>query len=84
LKVSAIELRVVFNLSVKPDGSLTGTLDSPDQGTAGIPISRIGVENERVTIEVKPIGGRYEGTLNGDRSEMSGKWAQGARRWTWC
>ncbi len=77
LKVSAIELRVVFNLSVKPDGSLTGTLDSPDQGTAGIPISRIGVENERVTIEVKPIGGRYEGTLNGDRSEMSGKWAQG-------
>jgi hypothetical protein len=77
LKVSAIELRVVFNLSVKPDGSLTGTLDSPDQGTAGIPISRIGVENERVTVEVKPIGGRYEGTLNADRSEMSGKWAQG-------
>jgi hypothetical protein len=77
LKVSAIELRVVFNLSVKPDGSLTGTLDSPDQGAAGIPISRIGVENERVTVEAKTIGGRYEGTLNTDRSEMSGKWTQG-------
>jgi len=77
LKVSAIELRVVFNLSVKPDGALAGTLDSPDQGSAGIPISRIGVENERVTVEVKAIGGRYEGTLNADRSEMSGKWTQG-------
>ena len=78
LKVSAIELRIVFHLSVKPDGSLTGTLDSPDQGTAGIPISRIGVENERVTVEVKTVGGCYEGTLNADRSAMSGKWTQGS------
>ena len=77
LKVSAIELRVVFNLSAKPDGALTGTLDSPDQGTAGIPISRIAVANEQVTVEVKTIGGRYEGTWNADRSEMSGKWTQG-------
>jgi pimeloyl-ACP methyl ester carboxylesterase len=77
LKVSAIELRVVFNLSVKPDGSLTGTLDSPDQGAAGIPISRIAVENERITVEVKTVGGRYEGALNADRSGMSGKWTQG-------
>jgi pimeloyl-ACP methyl ester carboxylesterase len=77
LKVSAIELRVVFNLSVKPDGSLAGTLDSPDQGATGIPISRIGVEGDRVTVEVKTVGGRYEGTLNADRSEMSGKWTQG-------
>jgi len=77
LKVSAIELRVVFNLSAKPDGSLTGTLDSLDQGAAGIPISRIAVENERVTVEVKTVGGRYEGPLNAERSEMSGKWTQG-------
>ncbi len=77
LKVSAIELRVVFNLSVQPDGSLAGTLDSPDQGATGIPISRVAVENARVTIEVKTVGGRYEGTLNGEHSEMSGKWTQG-------
>ncbi len=41
LKVSAIELRIVFNFSAKPDGSFSGTLDSPDQGTAGIPMSRV-------------------------------------------
>jgi pimeloyl-ACP methyl ester carboxylesterase len=77
LKVSAIELRVVFNLHANPDGALTGTLDSLDQGAAGIPISRVGVEDEQVTVEVKTVGGRYEGTLNADRSEMSGKWTQG-------
>ena len=77
LKVSAIELRIVFNLSAKPDGSFAGTLDSPDQGAAGIALSRVAVEKERITVEVKTVGGRYEGTLNTDRSEMSGKWMQG-------
>jgi fermentation-respiration switch protein FrsA (DUF1100 family) len=77
LKVSAIELRVVFNLRVNPDGSLAGTLDSPDQGAAGIPISRVASENGQVTVEVKTVGGRYEGTLNAECSEMSGKWTQG-------
>ena len=77
LKVSGIELRIVFNLSAKPDGSFSGTLDSPDQGAAGIAITRIGVEKERVTVEVSTIGGRYEGTLNAERTEMSGRWMQG-------
>jgi pimeloyl-ACP methyl ester carboxylesterase len=77
LKVSGIELRIVFNLSAKPDGSLSGTLDSPDQGATGIALTRIGVEKERVTVEVSTIGGRYEGTLNAEGSEMSGKWTQG-------
>ena len=43
LKVSAIELRIVFHFKAQPDGSLSGTLDSPDQGTAGIPMSRVAV-----------------------------------------
>lgn len=77
LKVPGTEVRVVFNLSVKPDGSLSGTLDSPDQGATGIAISRISVEKERVTVEVSTIGGRYEGTLNAEGSEMNGKWMQG-------
>lgn len=77
LKVSTLELRIVFNLSAKPDGSLSGTLDSLDQGSTGIAISRVGVEKERVTVEVSTIGGRYEGTLNAEGSEMSGKWTQG-------
>jgi fermentation-respiration switch protein FrsA (DUF1100 family) len=78
LKVSPTDsLRIVFNIRVNPDGSLSGTLDSPDQGATGIGISRIGVEKERVKVEVSVVGGGFEGTLNAEGSEMSGKWSQG-------
>ena len=32
------ELRIVFNITAKPDGSLSATLDSPDQGATGAPV----------------------------------------------
>ena len=76
--MSATELRIVFNLECQARRLASpGTLDSPDQGTTGIALSRVGVEKERVTVEVSTIGGRYEGTLNAEGSEMSGKWTQG-------
>jgi fermentation-respiration switch protein FrsA (DUF1100 family) len=71
------ELRIVFHIRASPDSSLSGTLDSPDQGATGIAISRIGVEKERVTVEVSVIGGRFEGTLRAEGSEMNGQWMQG-------
>jgi fermentation-respiration switch protein FrsA (DUF1100 family) len=70
------ELRVVFNITTAPDGSLSGTLDSPDQGATGISISRITFEGGRLHIEVDKVGGHYDGTLNADGSEFSGRWTQ--------
>jgi len=70
------ELRIVFNITVKPDGSLSGTLDSPDQGATGIALSRISLEKGRVIAEVGVIQGRYEGTLSEDGSTMNGQWTQ--------
>ncbi len=78
LKVSPTDsLRIVFNIRANPDGSFSGTLDSPDQGTTGIAISRIALEKEQVKVEVSVIGGGFEGTLNAEGSEMSGQWKQG-------
>jgi len=78
LKVSPTDsLRIVFNIRANPDGSFSGTLDSPDQGATGIAISRIAVEKEQVKVEVSVIGGGFEGTLSADGSEMSGQWKQG-------
>ena len=69
-------LRIVFNIHANADGSLSGTLDSPDQGATGIGISRISVEKEQVKVEVSVVGGRFEGKLNAEGSEMSGQWKQ--------
>jgi pimeloyl-ACP methyl ester carboxylesterase len=72
----SMELRVVFNFTAKPDGSLSGTLDSPDQGATGIAVSKVTFENGRVHVEVARVQGSYDGTLNADGSELSGKWMQ--------
>ncbi len=78
LKTSPTDsLRLVFNIQAKPDGSFAGTLDSPDQGATGIAISRIAIAQGQVKIEVKVIGGGFEGTLNAEGSEMTGQWKQG-------
>ena len=78
LQVSPTEsLRFGFYLQVRPDGSFSGTFASLDQGATAFALSRVGWENGRVTIEVSAIGGRYEGTLNTEGSQIDGRWMQG-------
>jgi hypothetical protein len=69
-------LRLVFNLANK-NGSAEGTIDSPDQGASGIPISEISVTGESIKISVRVAGGEFEGKLSEDGKELSGKWTQG-------
>jgi fermentation-respiration switch protein FrsA (DUF1100 family) len=77
-KVSSMRAgRVGFIIQVKPDGSFSGTFASLDEGATSIGLSRISQTNERVTIEVGAIGGRYEGTLNAEGSQIDGRWMQG-------
>jgi hypothetical protein len=77
LKVSGTELRVVFNISKAPDGKLTGTLDSPDQGATGIPMSVIAFEGGALHMEVKSIGGVFDGNMMDEIREIRGDWKQG-------
>jgi len=77
LKVApSTELRVVFNITANPDGSLSGTMDSPDQGATGIAVSQVTFENGRLHLGVDSVGGHYDGTLSADGSEFSGQWTQ--------
>ncbi len=70
------ELRIVFNITAKPDGSLSATLDSPDQGATSIPVTRVTFEGGRLHVAVDSIAGSYDGTLNADGSQIDGKWTQ--------
>lgn len=76
LKVPGGELRVVFHISKAPDGKLTATMDSPDQGATGIPVEEAAFSNGKLTLAAKTIGGGFEGTMKGD-STIEGKWSQG-------
>ncbi len=78
LKVSGIELRIVYKISKKPDGSLTATLDSPDQGATGIPVNKVIFENGLLTLEVTSLRAVFEGKLSEDGSQIEGTFKQGS------
>jgi fermentation-respiration switch protein FrsA (DUF1100 family) len=78
LKVQSLELRIVFKISKTPEGKLTATLDSPDQGAKDIPVSDVTLENGNVRIEVKSIFGNYSGKMESDNATITGEWKQGA------
>lgn len=76
LEVSSIELRLAFHLARDEDGRLGGTLDSPDQGARGIPLSAVTLEGDRVRIGVAVLGGELSGRLTPDGT-IEGLWRQG-------
>lgn len=45
-----VALRIVLNLQRGADGGWTGTADSPDQASFGIPISSVEVTGDRVVV----------------------------------
>jgi len=71
--------RVRLNLHVQEndDGSLRGTLNSPDQGNITIPIEALRFDNGTVRAELKSIGAAFEGKLDAAGAEISGTWQQG-------
>ena len=76
LKVPGTELRIVFKISKNPDGTLTGTLDSPDQGVTGIQVEKIIFEDNTLYVEINPIGGTFEGKISNDFLTIEGNFKQ--------
>lgn len=60
LQVNGIQLRVVFNIT-KTDTGYSSTMDSPDQGAKGIPVTSTTFENPKLVLEVSNAGIKYEG-----------------------
>jgi hypothetical protein len=69
--------KIVVHISASQDGSLSGTIDYPDQDTSGILITAI--TYKAPTLHFESTGtGSYDGTMNKDNSEITGTWKQGA------
>ncbi len=77
LSFSGMDLRVVFHLSKNPEGKLSATMDSPDQGAKDIPVEEATFENNHLRLDAKSIGGVFEGDLKTDKSKLDGNWTQG-------
>lgn len=75
LEVQAVELRLLFHVERSADGALSGTVDSPDQGATGIPLSAVTAEEGRVRFASTVIGGEFEGRLTA-AGGLEGVWKQ--------
>lgn len=75
INTGAIELRIVFNLSVTGKDSLVATLDSPDQGAKGIKLGPVTYKGETIKISAGALLAEYNGTIKGD-TLMEGTWTQ--------
>ena len=60
LKVGGMQLRIVFNIT-KTDNGYSSTMDSPDQGATGIPVTSATFENSILDLKVTNVGIEYEG-----------------------
>jgi hypothetical protein len=76
MDINGTPLHLRLNFARNADGSIAGTVDSPDQKVTGLRIDSISRTADSVKVEVKTIGGSYQGTLNKDASTLTGTWTQ--------
>lgn len=64
-EIMGMKLKLVFH--IEEDGTyLKSTMDSPDQGAKGIPVTKISFESPTLMLEIANIGFKYTGVLKGD------------------
>jgi len=75
LSAGGASLRVVFNLSVTGNDSLTATMDSPDQGAKNIKLGLVTYNGSEIKIAAPLLLGEYNGIIKND-TLIEGTWKQ--------
>lgn len=76
LKVQGTQLRLTFNVD-KTESDFSATMDSPDQGAFGIPVTKTIFENNMIKFEVSKLLIVYQGELK--ENEIIGTFKQGGQ-----
>lgn len=77
LTVSGTTLHLVCHFTPKPDKTLGGTFDSPDQGAMGLSFSTVTVTGQTLHLEAVSLGASFDGTLDAAEKTLTGHWMQG-------
>ena len=72
-------LRVIVHISQGAEGTLTGSLDSPDQGSTGTALDSINYKDPDLHFAIESFGSSFDGKMNRDSSEITGEWKQSGR-----
>lgn len=66
---------IVFHIAEGEAGALEGTVDSPMQGSTGIPIKSVYASGDTLTIEVESVRASFTGRYT-DENTIEGTWKQ--------
>ncbi len=75
LDVGATKLRIVFHI-VNTEHGLMATMDSPDQGAKGLPVTAITRNGSSLKLEMKVLVAVFEGNISPDLKTMTGTFTQ--------
>lgn len=75
LTMGQSELSLIFKFS-QQDSIITGSLDVPQQGAKNLPINKIKLNGNNISLVISAIGFNYEGTLNESNSIIEGNMSQ--------
>lgn len=71
-------LRIVLHLRAAPDGTLAGSLDSPDQGATGLHVDAVMVQGDTLRLDMHSIGAGFSGAVEKGGAVIAGQWSQNA------
>ena len=77
LKIQEMQIRVLFHIK-KAGETYQSTMDSPDQGAKGIPVTSTSFENSTLKMTVANAGITYEGLLD-NNDVINGTFKQGGQ-----
>jgi len=70
-------LHLKLHLKTGADGALSGSLDSPDQGTLNIACSDFHFDGQSLSFSVPAVNGTWKGTVGKQGAVLTGTWNQG-------
>jgi hypothetical protein len=70
LEAGGVRLRLVLHIYRTETGTLTGTVDSPDKGIKGIPVSRVYANNDSLVVAIFSAQAGYEENIRTRKPEL--------------
>ena len=75
IEMNSNKIPILFHFNKNDSGNITGTWDSPMQNAKDLPFTKIEVTGDSVHLDIKMIGGSYQGKFISDDS-IAGMWHQ--------
>jgi hypothetical protein len=79
LEVGAAKLRLQLHVNKDAAGAYTATLDSLDQGAMAIPVEKVTLAGQSLTLDFPSLQAVYQATISADGSKIEGTFSQSGR-----